>query len=162
MLCSCGCEQKVKFGRRYFNSRSADLRAVKELGMLVHSALTMRPIPNTPQHELDKVRLRISSLAADCLFYSNALHDYSIGLAGKHAVSNVLSNRPKVFSDELTLIDATCYSASFCLLNGSMSNEQFLQQVEKFSDKQKMKVKQSFDLVRRMASIQERARLPKF
>lgn len=129
--------------------------------MLVHSALTMRPIPNTPHHELEKVRLRISSLASDCLFYSNALHDYSIGLAGKHAVANVLSNRPKVFSDELALIDATCYSVSFCLLNGSMSNEDFLQQVEKFSKKQRMKLKQSFDLVRRMANVQERASLPR-
>jgi hypothetical protein len=159
-LCVCGCGQKVKFGRGYLNTRSLELRVVSNFAMLVHAALARRPIPNTPPTELVAVRSNIDLLAARNSYYSVALHDYSVGSKTEIAVSDVLNNRQNVFNDELLLIDAACYSSSFCLLNGSLSKSDFLREVDKFSSTQRVKVKMSFNTVRMTGNEAERALLP--
>jgi hypothetical protein len=159
-LCVCGCEQKVKFGRGYLNARSAELRVARDFGILVYEALALRPLPNTPPSELEDVRSIIFSLAARCKYYSDALHDYSVGSETEIAVYDVLNNRPKVFNDELSLIDTACYSSVFCLLNESLSKRDFLREVEKFSSTQRVKVKTTFNTVRMTANEAERALLP--
>ena len=159
-LCVCGCRQKVKFGRGYLNARSAELRVVSDFAMLVHEALALRPIPNTPPNELTAVRSNIVLLAARNSYYAVALHDYSVGSKTEIAVSDVLNNRQNVFNDELLLIDTACYSSSFCLLNGSLSKNDFLREVDKFSSTQRVKVKMSFNNVRMTGNEAERALLP--
>jgi len=151
-LCVCGCGQKVKFGRGYLNTRGAELRVVSDFAMLVHEALALRPIPNTSPTELVAVRSRIVSLADRCKHYSDALHDYSVGSTTEGAVSDVLNNRPKVFDDELSLIDIACHAGCFCLLNESLSESDFLREFDKFSSQQRVKANRSLDLARKMGN----------
>lgn len=159
-MCSCGCGEKVKFGRGYLNSRSDELRVVSRFGTLVEQKLTERPIPNTPQRELEGVRKQIIHLTTLCRLYSGKLHDYSVGATSEREASEVLSNRLTVFRDETSLIDVVCYSACFCLLNGSLSDTEFLQEIEKLSSNQRVKAKSSMNIVRAMASEEEQRFLP--
>jgi hypothetical protein len=158
--CACGCRQKVKFGRGYLNSRGVELKVVSGFGFLVEQKLAMRPIPNTPPEELDRVRNLLKGLSIMCLTYSGTIHDYSLGLVSESSASSVLNNRQRVFNDETALIEAICYSAAFCLFNGSLSESEFRSEVGKLSSGQRTKAQVSMRFVRQMASEDERRQLP--
>lgn len=159
-ICNCGCGLKVKFGRGYLNSRSLELRAISEFGFLIEQTLPTRPIPNTPSSERDRVRNHLKGLAVFCLAYSDSLHSYSLGHTSESQSSDVLGNRQKVFNDEVALIDAVCYCSAFCLLNGSLTENEFRAEVQKLSTGQRAKVRISMNLVRQMANEEERKVLP--
>jgi hypothetical protein len=160
--CGCGCQRKVKFGRRYLNTRGVELQVVSGFGFLVEQLLPLRPIPNTPADELERVRQHIKGIAVMCLGYSGVLHDYSVGLTTGASGSHVLNNRQQVSNDEIALIDLICYCAAFCLLNGSLSSDDFLAEIKKLSLSQRTKAQKSMNLVRQMASGEERKLLPQF
>lgn len=160
--CACGCQRKVKFGRGYLNTRGVELQVVSGFGLLVEQTLPLRPLPNTPPDELERVRHHLKGIAVMCLGYAGILHDYSVGLTTDASNSHVLNNRQQVFNDETALIDAICYCAAHCLLNGSLSSNDFLAEIKKLSPGQRTKAQSSMNLVRQMASGEERKLLPQF
>jgi hypothetical protein len=87
--CSCGCGQKVRFGRSYLNQRSKELGAIARLGFEVGKRLGQNSDDQEGigQHPL---RNSLNGGAAICLHDSCILHNFSTGkVAGEKMPSRV-------------------------------------------------------------------------